>query len=254
MITASKTRSIGIILLAVICFAGFVSAAGEYAPEAGSAELSKKGRKAKAQKVQMDPSLPNVLIIGDSISIGYTPYVTKILSGKANVIHNQSNAQGTTFGREKLAEWLGNTKWAVIHFNWGLHDLKHVKAAGTSQNSNDPKDPYQADLPHYEENMKVLVRQLKATGAKLIFATTTPYPAGVNPSRKPEDAVKYNKVALNIMKENGIKINDLYSLALPRMGELQKPVNVHFTDKGSEELAKQVVESILKELGQPSTK
>ena len=75
-------------------------------------------------------TLPNVLIIGDSISIGYTKFVQEMMAGKANV-HRPLNAkggflncQGTTFGVEKIDEWLGDTKWDVIHFNFGLHDLK----------------------------------------------------------------------------------------------------------------------------------
>jgi hypothetical protein len=62
-------------------------------------------------------ALPNVLIIGDSISIGYFPVVKELLEGKAVVVHNPGNAQHTRFGLEKLDEWLGQTKWDVIHFN-----------------------------------------------------------------------------------------------------------------------------------------
>ena len=69
--------------------------------------------------------------------------------------------------------------------------------AGTSENSNDPKDPYQADLATYEKNLKAIVAKLKASNAKLVFATTTPFPKGVKPYRAPEDAEKYNTVAKN---------------------------------------------------------
>jgi lysophospholipase L1-like esterase len=136
----------------------------------------------------------------------------------------------------------------VIHFNWGLHDLKHVKQAGTSENSNDPNDPQQADVVQYAANMEVLVRQLESTGAKLVFATTTPYPAGVKPCRKPEYAAQYNAAALNIMKAHHIAVNDLHGLILPRMAELQKPVNVHFNPEGSELMANQVAEYLVKQL------
>ena len=81
----------------------------------------------------------------------------------------------------------------------GLHDLKRVKVAGTSENSNDPNDPYQANLKTYGANMEEIVARLKQTDAKLIFATTTPFPAGVKPYRAPEDAEKYNEVAKKIM-------------------------------------------------------
>ncbi|GEM_PF-6617613 len=80
----------------------------------------------------------------------------------------------------------------------------------------------------------------KASGAKLIFATTTPYPKGVRPCRLPEDAVHYNTAALKIMKANHIQVNDLYSLVLPNLKTLQKPRNVHFKKEGSKVLADQV--------------
>ena len=211
-----------------------------YIPEEGSHELTKKHR--KKSPLEMDPNLPKVLIIGDSISIGYTGHVCTQLKGKANVIHNPGNAAGTTLGFEKLQEWLGDTKWDVIHFNWGLHDLKHVTETGA--NSNNPDDPQQADLATYTANLKVLVKQLKATDAKLIFATTTPYPKGVKPCRLPEDAVKYNAAALKIMKTNNIEVNDLYSLALPKLKTLQRRRNVHFKPEGSEVLANQVAARI----------
>src|SRR6187399_239096 len=65
-----------------------------------------------------------VLVIGDSISIGYTPVVTTLLAGKADVKHNEGNAAHTGTGVAKLEEWLGTEKWKVITFNFGLHDLK----------------------------------------------------------------------------------------------------------------------------------
>ena len=213
----------------------------------GSAALlwgCQAGRKTEPERLAASgKGRPNVLIIGDSISLGYTPYVREALKDKVNLIHAPGNNQGTTLGRQKLAEWLGDTDWDIIHFNWGLHDLKHVKP-DTGQNSNDPNDPQQADIHQYRENMQVLVQQLRQTGAELIFATTTPYPAGVRPCRIPEDAARYNQAALRIMKEHGIAVNDLYSFALPRLAELQNPVNVHFSALGSEALALEVVKAI----------
>src|SRR5690606_3837208 len=64
-----------------------------------------------------------VLIIGDSISIGYFPFVKDALKEEAYVVHNPGNSQHTGTGLQRLDEWLGTTKWDVIHFNWGLWDL-----------------------------------------------------------------------------------------------------------------------------------
>jgi lysophospholipase L1-like esterase len=214
-------------------------------PEPGSPET----KKAAAGQPAFDPKLPNVLLIGDSISIGYTRFVAEMLRGKANVIHAPGNngdsatvAAGAKAWPTKFPEV---KKWDVIHFNCGLHDLKRVK---NGKPSNDPKDPRNVDLARYEANLRRIVPDLKATGAKVIFATTTPYPAGVGPARVPEDAVTYNEVALVVMKEQGIAVDDLYSAVLPRLGELQQHVNVHFKPEGSKFLAQQVAQSILEAL------
>lgn len=240
MTLTHKRNNIIAILAAIVGLGTLNGFAQTYIPEEGSHELTKKHRKQKP--VEMDAHLPNVMIIGDSISIGYTGQVRAQLKGKANVIHNPGNAAGTTLGLEKMQEWLGDTKWDVIHFNWGLHDLKHVTESG--KNSNNPADPQQADLATYTANLKVLVKQLKATGSKLIFATTTPYPKGVKPCRLPEDAPKYNAAAMKIMKANNIEVNDLYSLALPKLKTLQRRRNVHFEKEGSKVLADQVAAKI----------
>ena len=196
-------------------------------------------------------NLPNVLIIGDSISIGYTPFVREMLKTKANVYRpmlengNPENCSGTTKGVENIDRWIGDTKWEVIHFNFGLHDIKHVDPV-TGEGSNNPKHPPQAPLKQYKENIEIIVEKLKATGAKLIFATTTPYPNVVEgPLRKPGMPQKYNQATIKIMNKNNIIINDLYAFMLPRMSELQLPNNVHFTETGSFELAKKVTERII---------
>lgn len=195
------------------------------------------------------PSLPNVLIIGDSISIGYTGPAREILKGKANVVHNPGNAQHSGFGAAQLEAWLGDTRWDVIHFNHGLHDLKYVDEEGKNSNTREGAH-IQVPLADYRSNMEAIVLGLKKTGAALIFATTTPFPEGVKPFRSPGDVAKYNDVALDIMTRNGITVNDLYTFALPRLESIQKPVNVHFHDKGSRELAEEVARHISNALGE----
>jgi acyl-CoA thioesterase-1 len=191
-----------------------------------------------------------VLILGDSISIGYTPFVKNILKEKANVYRpvledgNPENCQGTSNGILNIGRWIGNKTWDVIHFNFGLHDIKHVDPE-TRADSQNPQHPHQAELKQYKKNLEFITEKLLATGAKLIFATTTPYPDRVNgPLRKPGMPKEYNKAAVKIMNKKGIMINNLHDFVMPRMTDLQLPANVHFTEEGSKALAYQVAEKI----------
>lgn len=223
------------------------------APESGSAVEKQKGL---SWQFQADPSLPNVLLLGDSISIGYTLPVRAMLKGKANVYRpltadgkNPQNCAGTTAGLAGIDRWLAGHKWAVIHFNWGLHDLKHVTQPGDGKNSNRPGDPVQASVEQYSKNLEVLVGKLEATGARLIFATTTPVVAGTtNPLREPESPARYNAAALKIMKAHGIPVDDLYGLCEKKLKALQLPKNVHFSNAGSQALARQVAAEIKTQL------
>jgi acyl-CoA thioesterase-1 len=188
--------------------------------------------------IEDDPKLPRVLLIGDSISIGYTLPTRELLHGKANVHRIPTNGGPTSNGLKNLKSWLGTSKWDVIHFNWGLHDLR-LEADGK----------HQVPIEQYEKSLRELVGQLKITGAKLIWASTTPVPEGkVSPPRRSGDVPAYNAVAKKVMSENGIAFNDLYAFALPRLKEMQIPVNVHFTEKGSRALAERVADAIEKAL------
>lgn len=194
--------------------------------------------------------LPDILLLGDSISIGYTPFVKEFLSGKANVYRpvdeneKSENCLGTQNGILKTDTWIRDGNWDVIHFNFGLHDLKHVDKI-TGENSNNPEDPRQTNLRQYVKNLKEIVETLKTTKATLIFATTTPVPSRrVKPFRDPGSVPEYNKAALKLMKKENIHINDLYASALPLLPEIQRPDNVHFTETGSKVLAEKVSEKI----------
>lgn len=192
---------------------------------------------------EVDPQLPNVLLLGDSISMGYVLNVREQLDGKANVWRPATNCGPTIRGLESLDKWIGPTKWDVIHFNFGLHDLKFIGPDG--QNLADPFSPgshYQVPIEQYQANLTVIAKRLKATGAKVIWCETTPVPEG-SEGRISGDAKRYNEVATQVMQAiGGIEINQLYDFALDQAE--QRKANVHYTPEGSAKLAKQVSDVI----------
>jgi hypothetical protein len=187
--------------------------------------------------------LPKVLIIGDSISMGYTPVVKNLLMERATVTRPKNNCQHTQKGIIKLDEWIGNRKYKVIYFNFGLHDLKHVDPV-TKKPSKKPQDPLMTDLTEYEANLNHIVIKLKATGAKLIFATTTPVPQKSTPLRDPQMPGKYNAVAKKVMKEQKVVVDDLYGFVFPQNEKIQEANNVHYTRGGYQIIGERVAATI----------
>jgi acyl-CoA thioesterase-1 len=218
------------------------AAAPASTPEKGG----EKKKDPSLEPVEDVAGLPRVLLIGDSISMGYTIPTREALKGVANVHRIPTNGAATVTGLSNLQQWLAtggaDKKWDVIHFNWGLHDLKQYKDGKIV-----PGEPVWVALPDYEKNLRTLVQQMKKTGAKLVFATTTPVPEGAG-GRDPGLEVKYNEAALRVMKEARVAIDDLHSVVEKQPG-IQLPKNVHFSSNGYKVLAEQVAASVKKALG-----
>ena len=235
---AMKSRPLTLVVL--IAFIGCVLAPAATPKKSPATPKTKAPAPALAQ-IEDVPGLPRVLLLGDSISIGYTLGVRARLQGRANVHRPPENCGDTARGVKSIDQWLGTGKWDVIHFNFGLHDLKYLDAAG--QLAPPEKGKQVASLAVYEANLRALVARLKQTGAKLVFAATTPVPAGSG-GRVEDDSLHYNAVAARVMNELGVAINDLHAFVKPRQAQLQRPANVHFTDEGSAQLAETVASYI----------
>jgi len=184
---------------------------------------------AHAQK-KAAPKLPRVLILGDWVYNQASRSLQKDLKGKANVTYaswDREEIADTTTALRVLDRLLGrfdrngkpvppqkHPKWDLIHFNFGLGDLihraPHIKKsvrvlpihAGGVPNT-DPK--------RYEANLRELVERLKPTGAKLVWASTTPIRHSRSNVFKLGSEVEYNAIAARVMKEHGVPINDMYT-------------------------------------------
>ena len=186
-------------------------------------------------QVDEDPKLPRVLLIGDSITMGYTAPLRELLAGKANVQHPAENCGPSRRILEHLDLYLGKKHWDVIQLNCGIHDLTYLNEAKKVTGPKAGGKP-QVPLDEYRTNLEAIVARLKKTGATLIWCTTTPmnHP---DVYRLPDDVGRYNEVAKGVMEKNGVRINDLNR----RVHEFKKPMwtpeGVHYTPEGYHELA-----------------
>ncbi|MDB4335066.1 SGNH/GDSL hydrolase family protein [bacterium] len=196
-----------------------------------------------------DAPKPKVLIIGDSISIGYTPFVVEALNDKAEVAHHKGNAKFTANGLEKLDSWLGTTQWDIIQFNWGMWDLCYRHPESKVQGQRDKVNgKLTTNLDDYRKNLEKLVVRLIETKAELIFVTTTMVPEK-EAGRYAEDVEKYNAVAMEVMHKYKITVNNLNKLSRkvhPKCGN--GAADVHYSEEGYERLSKQIIKILKKEL------
>lgn len=193
--------------------------------------------------------LPPVLLIGDSIMGGYFKASSQALKEDAVVFRHPGNAGETRNGLRKLDQWLGDTEWQVIHFNWGLHDLCYRHPEAKVYGKRDKvRGTISVPVEEYGKNLEKLVQRLKKTEAKLIFATITRIPEG-EAGRFVGDDLKYNEVALKVMKRHGIPVNDLYGVSSKFGPDMYvKPGDVHHTGKANKILAEAVAEAVRKQL------
>jgi acyl-CoA thioesterase-1 len=209
------------------CFFLLIVAAAVIRSPAGDIEKERNPRTNAGTKTK--PQVKRVLLLGDSIAAGYAPTVRRLLEGEAHVIGVPKGGHMTNVALQNFNDLIGNEKWDVVHFNWGLNDLEGRRIS----------------LDQYANNLHELVARLKRTGAKLIWCSTTPVPTGkVSSPRNYKDVPAYNEVAKKIMVENGIAIDDLYELALPRLAEIQLKEDVHFTEMGYSVLGERVARHI----------
>jgi lysophospholipase L1-like esterase len=195
--------------------------------------------------------LPVVALIGDSIRIGYEPFVAERLKGKARVVSpGEENGGDSANLLKNLDRWAIATRPAVVHFNCGLHDIKVDRSSGERQ----------VDLDAYRANLREIRERLeRETSARLIFATTTPVLDDRHHANKPfdrreADVASYNAIACAVMASGlgPVTINDLHAVAEklgPDLALMQD--GVHFMPVASKALAEAVASAIEKALEDP---
>jgi acyl-CoA thioesterase-1 len=193
-----------------------------------------------------EPGLPHILVLGDSISGQYSTFLREKLLHRANV-----RVGGTAY--ETQPDWASVVRreitereaeigrpFDLIQFNWGLHALKWAQGTDYSMRF---KEGYSRCVPleRYGAELEKLIVELKRTGRRLVWATTTP----ANNGSQPDDAVAYNAVARQIVQRHGLAVNDLHAFVVQHRLAQNEPQNCHFPRSSAEQLGHHVAATLL---------
>ena len=158
---------------------------------------------------------PRVLILGDSIYQQPAAEMRKLLQDQVQVVYPPmppGEIRNTSTALELLDSWLGEEPWDLIQFNFGLGDLVY-RAPGMQAFRVLPRyaGGVRATEPlTYEQNLREVVRRLKATGARVIWASTTPIRHSATDLFELGSEIEYNAIAARVMAQEQIPINDMY--------------------------------------------
>ena len=194
------------------------------------------------QPTAANTSLPQLLVVGDSISIGYAPQLFAALDGVFEGQHIPINAGNAAKGAACASSWVGSNssnatesphpqQWDLVTFNFGLHSLDYPATAETETLSN------------YTAHVREAALAMRPRTEKLLWVDTTPVPEHVTsgPNRRNRDVLAYNAAAAAVMAELGIATCSVYAAVMARCPpvtgapdhtyvncSLQTPGGVHF--------------------------
>lgn len=191
--------------------------------------------------------MKKVVLIGDSIRLGYDKYVKDALAGTAEVYYPNDSARFSEYTLRYLSDWKHENKWPgdidLVHWNTGLWDV--LEMYGEAPISN----PQQ-----YGETIAKISRQIKILfpHAKQVFATNTSVieeKYGWDRKRHNATIEQYNKIAVDALAGTGCVINDLYTLTKNAPLEIRAGDPTHFyTPEGTKLIGDRVLSIICGEL------
>lgn len=191
--------------------------------------------------------MKTVLLLGDSIRIGYDKSVKKALEGKANVIFPEENCRFAAYLFRNLTDYsekLPDCKNAdVVHWNAGLWDCLRLM-------EEDPQTPVEF-YEYYIDRLCLRIKKLWPN-AHIIFATSTSVQEekmSKSFKRYNSEIEEYNRIAVNTVKKHGFEVNDLYSLSRSLPEEAHSDPVHYYTDMGTEAYTNRVLSFIAPALG-----
>ena len=186
--------------------------------------------------------MKEVLLLGDSVRMAYQSAVASMLGESFHVSAPGENGRFAAYTLNSLRVWLPDMPHPdIIHWNNGLWDTAILYR----------EDGCFVSIEEYADALRKTLRELQKTGAKIIFALTTPVweekaflTTAMPPCHKNEDIRRYNAVARTVMEQNGVIINDLYCVVEPHIKEYICEDMIHPTEIGKSVLASAVSDKI----------
>ena len=189
--------------------------------------------------------MKKVLLLGDSIRMGYQAYVKEALEGEFEVRYPEDNGRFAAYTLWQVNQEL---KWnpdiELVHFNNGYWDM-NIEAPMT-----EPIHP----VEEYLSFLRRIVALCRQCGAKVVFATTVPIleagAAGDNTgvqgtiNYSNEWVKEYNAAAVKLMEELEVPVNDLYALCMEDDRRYKCEDMLHLSEEGSRRCAAQVADYI----------
>jgi len=186
------------------------------------------------------PNTPLIVLIGDSIRMGYQDHVISQLAGRAEVWVPKENGGDSRNVLAHIDQWVLVRQPDVVHVNCGLHDLKRAFGAESA-----------VPLAEYERNVRQILQRLqRELNGAVVWATTTPVDENWHHQNKGFDRLEadveaYNVAARAVAEDIGVPIDDLFAV-IEREGKarLLTQDGVHFTEEGSQLLGRVVAECV----------
>ena len=180
--------------------------------------------------------MKQVLILGDSISMGYREIVKQNLKGKADVCYYPENGRFSGYTLWLANQWIRNNGAPdIVHWNNGIWDIS----------LEEPLEGNFTPIEEYADHLERIIKLLKRAGTEhIIFATTT-YQHPDKKENRPEDVERYNQRAVEIMARENITVNDLGTLVKNHLTEYVCEDMVHLTGAGYQACAEQTTKYIM---------
>ena len=191
--------------------------------------------------------MKKIILIGDSIRMGYDKYVGDALKDKAEVFYPPENCRFAQYVLRSVSDWRNNGKWGndadLVHWNAGLWDTLRLFG-------DEPLTPPEM----YGEMIKRIDKRLRYLfpNAKMIFATSTrvqEHKYGKDFKRYNKDVEEYNRIAVEALKSTDTVINDLYSFTVNLPDSFYSDVTHLYTPEGTNAMTNKVLDIICAELG-----